>query len=94
MQRCVSHEPPILALKGSIGHSIAACGVVELIAALYCLRAGRVEGAFGLSQRDPALPAPNISPFDAGSRPLSGRVALCNTFAFGGINCSLLVGAP
>jgi 3-oxoacyl-(acyl-carrier-protein) synthase len=68
--------------------------VVELIAALYSLRAGRVEGAFGLSQRDPALAAQNISPFEEGPRALSGRVALCNTFAFGGMNCSLLVGAP
>lgn len=88
------HRPPILALKGGIGHSIAACGVVELIAALHALRSRAVEGAYGLAQLDPALPAPNVTPYEEGPRPLRPGVALCNTFGFGGINCALVVAGP
>jgi 3-oxoacyl-[acyl-carrier-protein] synthase II len=89
-----SHNPPVLALKGGLGHSIAACGVVELIAALASLRSGRVENAFGLSSLDSEISSINVMPWNEtnkNEREFSGRYALCNTFGFGGINCALLV---
>ena len=90
-------RPPVLAVKGSIGHSIAACGIVELIAALAALRRGRVEHAFGLTLLDAELGALNVAPWgetQEHDRALQGRYALCNTFGFGGINCALLISAP
>jgi 3-oxoacyl-(acyl-carrier-protein) synthase len=91
-----THEPPVLAVKGGIGHSIAACGLVELIAALSSLRKQSVEHCFGLESFDEALSKINVSAWRAdgiNQRPISGNLALCNTFGFGGINCALLISA-
>jgi 3-oxoacyl-[acyl-carrier-protein] synthase II len=90
-------RPPVLAVKGGIGHSIAACGVIELIAALAALRRGRVEHAFGLTSIDAELASLNIAPWGDQTEKeeaMTGRYALCNTFGFGGINCALLISAP
>jgi 3-oxoacyl-[acyl-carrier-protein] synthase II len=96
LARLFPHLPPVLAVKGSIGHSIAACGIVELIAALSTLHRGIVEDIYSLTTPDPEIAAINIRPWQETTphqRSFSGRVALCNTFGFGGINCSLLVSA-
>lgn len=91
------HGPAVLAVKGGLGHSIASCGVVELIAALGSLRRQQVEHCYGLTSFDSSLPKLNIEPWVEGhptQRPLDKGVAVCNTFGFGGINCALVVSAP
>ena len=88
------HRPPVMAVKGAIGHSIAASGVVEAIAALEALRRGFAPGIAGLTHPDPSLPPLFLAPASAEPRTIRGGVALCNTFGFGGINCALLLGAP
>lgn len=85
------HRPPILAVKGALGHSIAASGAVELLAALAALRARACPPVQNLHTPDGELPPLALTPDGGEATPLAGSIALCNTFGFGGINCSLVV---
>ena len=78
---------PASSLKGYIGHTLGASGSIELIAALYMMR------------NDTILPTLNLENVDdkcAGvfhvKEPLKRKVStvLKNSFAFGGINASLV----
>ncbi len=88
MQQIFGHElPPLTTLKGGLGHTLGASGVLELVALLTCLRAGTVPPTSGFSEADPALgchPVTKAEPFSA------GRVML-NYFGFGGNNTSLIL---
>ncbi len=89
----VGGRPPVLAVKGALGHSIAASGAVEAIAALAALRRGAAEPTVGLEAVDPALPPIALTAASSPPRPVEGTLALCNTFGFGGINCALVLEA-
>jgi 3-oxoacyl-[acyl-carrier-protein] synthase II len=87
----VGARPPVLAIKGAIGHGIAASGAVELIAALAALRKKECAPTTGLDEIDPSLPPIALSGEVDPSRAVDGTIALCNTFGFGGINCALVL---
>jgi len=80
--------PPVTALKRYLGHTLGACGVVELAALLGCLRAGFVPPAAGCEQPDPAL---HLHPLSAPCPAPRGAV-MCNYFGFGGNYASFLIG--
>jgi 3-oxoacyl-[acyl-carrier-protein] synthase II len=82
---------PVSSLKGHLGHSMAACGAIEVIA---CVK---------MMQQEVLLPTRNLTQVDpscAGVKhilentPHRGKVMLSNNFAFGGMNTSLLVSKP
>ena len=76
--------------KGWTGHTLGAAGIVESVFALLALQHGLLPGTLNSVDPDPAC-APQIR-FDNASRPV--RLAMNNSFGFGGNNCSLLFGRP
>jgi len=78
--------------KGQHGHLIGAAGALEAIVTLEALRAGRLPGNPHADDLDPAFAGLHIpvatQPVGAGR-----RLGLSNSFAFGGVNASLLLEA-
>lgn len=83
-------DPIVVSTKGYVGHTLGAAGAIGAIFVLESLQQGWVPASAGVSPADPDLGL-NI-PFE--SVDLELRIALCNSFAFGGSNVSLLFGAP
>jgi 3-oxoacyl-[acyl-carrier-protein] synthase-1/3-oxoacyl-[acyl-carrier-protein] synthase II len=78
------------ATKGATGHTLGAAGAIEAVITLACLAAGRLPPSAGLLEPDPELPAHPVMT----STPITGRYALSQSLAFGGINSALVLGAP
>lgn len=79
--------PPFTGLKRYLGHTLGACGAVELAAFLGCLRAGFVPPTAGCAQPDPEL---RVTPL-AAPQPARTGPAMLNFFGFGGNYASLIV---
>ncbi len=79
--------PPFTGLKRYLGHTLGACGAVELAAFLGCLRAGFIPPTAGCTQPDPEL---RVTPLAAPQPARTGPVML-NFFGFGGNYASLIV---
>jgi 3-oxoacyl-[acyl-carrier-protein] synthase II len=78
-------DVPVSSFKGSVGHTIAAAGAVELALCLACLAEGVTPGTVGLEDLDPECPA-NVLRDSLPRRP---RVLLSNSFGFGGQNACI-----
>lgn len=72
--------------KAYTGHTLGAAGIVESVIALLALQTGHLPGTLGARTPDPAC-GPQIR-FDDARR--EARLAMNNSFGFGGNNCSLL----
>ena len=81
-------EIPVFSLKGQIGHLIAACGAVELLAAVYSLQTQTVPVTVNCVERDPEAPL-NVVIGKSLSKKISCILKL-NT-AFGGQNAAFVV---
>ncbi len=79
---------PVSSLKGHLGHTMAASGAIELIAAIRMLHAGTLVPTRNLETPDPAC-----GDIDLITAPRTGQyaVAMKNSFALGGFNASLIV---
>jgi 3-oxoacyl-[acyl-carrier-protein] synthase-1 len=79
-------DPLVISNKGYIGHTLGAAGATGAICALEALRDGWVPASAGANPADPELGL-NVpsAPVD-----VELRVAMCNAFAFGGSNVSLV----
>jgi 3-oxoacyl-[acyl-carrier-protein] synthase II len=97
-----AREIPISSTKSVVGHSIGGAGAVEAIATLHTLRNGVVPPTVGLEEPDEdldldyvpgkAVPLPPpASGFNANGD--GRRVAVSNSFAFGGHNAVLVIEA-
>lgn len=71
--------------KGFTGHTLGAAGIVEAVISLLALREGRVPANLGAEDPDPACGEQFA--WTSEQRPL--RVALSNSFGFGGNNACL-----
>ena len=69
------------------GHTLGAAGAIEAIATLLTLRHGIIPPTVNFTSADPACPL-NMVANEA--RPAALEFALSNTFAFGGLNASLV----
>ncbi|RMH04562.1 MAG: beta-ketoacyl-[acyl-carrier-protein] synthase family protein [Planctomycetota bacterium] len=78
---------PIQATKSMIGHLICAAGAAEAIATIECLRRNKVHPTLNLHDPDEACDLDYV-PLVARDHPT--RVAMCNSFGFGGMNASLI----
>ena len=78
--------------KGHHGHALGAAGSIEFAATVLAIEHGRIPATLGL--RTPAMTEPRVQLVGGGpiDRPI--RVALSNSFAFGGNVASVAVGAP
>jgi len=72
--------------KGWTGHTLGAAGSLEAVITLLTLRSGFMPGNLNSRTLDPAC-GPQIRLDGAAGSP---RIAMSNSFGFGGSNCSLL----
>lgn len=79
---------PLVATKGMTGHTLGAAGAIEAVFTLAHLRAGVVPASVGFGEQDPEL---GVAPTTA-LTPVSGRVAVSQSLAFGGNNSVLVLG--
>ena len=79
---------PCSSTKAWTGHTLGACGIVEAVIAGQCMAGGFVAGCLGIDAPDPAFRAQVA--VETLHRPV--RTVVSNSFGFGGINCSLVLG--
>lgn len=77
---------PLAGWKGSLGHTLGSCGLVELALVLASLRAGRAPGTVG-SASPTFTDTVALAPFATGA--FDG--AVCTSNAFGGAHAALLI---
>ena len=82
---------PVSSLKGHLGHTLGACGALEMAFAISMLRDGWIAPTRNLDVVDKECAPLDYVRGEARSARLT-RV-LCNKFAFGGINTSLIFAA-
>lgn len=82
---------PVSSLKGHFGHTLGACGAIEIAVAIAMLREGWIAPTRNLEVvGDGCAPLDYVIGEPRGARL---RRVLCNKFAFGGINTSLVLAA-
>lgn len=81
---------PVSSTKGYTGHLLGAAGATEMLFAIHAIRTGRLPATLGAQPLDPAVT------IDVVTEPRTARVrtVLSNSFAFGGSNVAVVVGAP
>jgi 3-oxoacyl-[acyl-carrier-protein] synthase II len=79
---------PVSSIKGAVGHLMAASGAIEIAACLLPLCEGILPGTAHHEDRDPECEINVLAAPRAGDV----RVALSNSFGFGGQNVSILLG--
>jgi 3-oxoacyl-[acyl-carrier-protein] synthase II len=84
-----AHEIPVTANKSMTGHLISASGAVEAIAAIQCMAHDCVSPTINLEQPDPKC---DLDYVPNRSRAHSQQYVLSNSFGFGGMNATLILG--
>ena len=83
-----AHSVAISSIKSMIGHLIAAAGAVELITCVLAIRDGKVPPTINYRERDPNCDLDYV-PNEPRDREV--KVALSNSFGFGGQNDTLVI---
>jgi 3-oxoacyl-[acyl-carrier-protein] synthase II len=78
----------ITANKSMIGHTLGAAGAIEAITTVLAIRDGRIPPTINLTDPDPEAAGLDLTPNTAASKDV--RVALSNSFGFGGQNTALV----
>jgi nodulation protein E len=79
----------ISSTKSMHGHTLGAAGAIEGIATLLALRHGLAPPTANFTELDPAFTGLDVVPNKARAAALG--IALSNTFAFGGLNATLVL---
>jgi len=91
--RVMAAERPPLAssVKGALGHWIAGAGALGFLCACEAVSSGTIMPTVGLEKPDQDCRLEHVM-----GRSIHEKVesALVNSFAFGGANCSIVVGSP
>lgn len=80
---------PVSSTKGATGHLMGAGGVTEFIACIQSIREGVIPPTLNYDQPDPQC---DLDYVPNESRKADVKVAMSNSFGFGGQNTSLIVG--
>lgn len=82
------NKVPVSSLKGHFGHSLAACGALEVIASIEMMHRSVL-----IPTRNLETPDPECGDLMLIQKPLEQKTtcALSNNFAFGGMNTSLII---
>lgn len=83
-----SDKLPVSSTKSMHGHTLGAAGAVEAIATLLALQHGLLPPTVNFTSPDPACDL-DVVPNEA--RPAPIETAISNTFAFGGLNATLVM---
>lgn len=86
-----AYQIPVSSTKSMHGHLLGAAGALELVICVGCLQRGWVPPTMHLDQADPACDLDYVAGGARDDIPL--RIALSNSFAFGGTNAVLAVEA-
>jgi 3-oxoacyl-[acyl-carrier-protein] synthase II len=81
---------PVSSIKALTGHMLGAAGAVEVVATLLALRHGVIPPTWNWLETDPDC---DVDCVPNEPRPARLRLALCNSYAFGGNNASLVLAA-
>ena len=81
----------VSSLKGHFGHLLGASGAVESAVSIAMLKSGWLAPTLRLKEVDPECADLN---YLKEITPVSGEFVMSNTFAFGGVNTSLIFRAP
>jgi 3-oxoacyl-[acyl-carrier-protein] synthase II len=79
----------VTANKSMIGHTLGAAGAIEAISTIQSLRTGIVPPTINLDDPDEAAAGLDLTPNTARERPM--KVAVSNSFGFGGQNSALVL---
>lgn len=79
---------PCSSTKGATGHTLGAAGAIEAIIASQAITEGWVPGSPGTDVVDPAI----AIDYCRTGQDAPVRIALSNSFGFGGSNCALVLG--
>jgi 3-oxoacyl-[acyl-carrier-protein] synthase II len=85
------NPPPASSTKSMTGHMMGAAGSAGAAAAVLAVSERMLPPTINYAVPDPACDL-DVVPNEA--RPAGPDIALCNAFALGGINCSLVFGRP
>jgi nodulation protein E len=80
---------PVSSCKGVLGHGLGAAGALEVVATALALRTGTIPPTANFQEPDPDCGL-DVVPNVARSAPI--RRAISNSFAFGGLNATLVLG--
>ena len=78
----------ISSLKSYVGHALGACGSLEAMTTILCMREGWFHPTLNLSNPDPACA--ELDYLMGEGRAIDTEFAMSNNFAFGGVNTSLV----
>jgi 3-oxoacyl-[acyl-carrier-protein] synthase II len=84
-----AEQIPVTANKSMLGHTLGAAGAIEAIATILTIREGCIPPTINLTDPDPESAGLDLTPNVAVSRAV--RVALSNSFGFGGQNTALVL---
>ncbi|TXN21725.1 beta-ketoacyl-[acyl-carrier-protein] synthase family protein [Methylobacterium sp. WL9] len=80
--------PPVSSTKGTTGHALGAAGALEAVATVLAMTRSVAPPTANLTDQDPEL---DIDAIPLLARPMPIRAAMSNSFAFGGLNASLIL---
>jgi 3-oxoacyl-[acyl-carrier-protein] synthase II len=83
-----AHQIPVSSTKSMHGHLLGAAGALELVICVGCLERGWIPPTMNLDQPDPLCDLDYVA---GAARETPLRIALSNSFAFGGTNVVLAV---
>ena len=83
-----AYNIPVSSTKSMLGHTIGAAGAIEAIITAMALKNGILPPTINYNQSDPDL---DLDYIPNNSRPGDIRVALSNSFGFGGHNATLVL---
>jgi 3-oxoacyl-(acyl-carrier-protein) synthase len=84
-----AYQIPVNGTKSMLGHCLTAAGLIELVATVLQIKGGWVHPTINQEEPDPQLDldfVPNVA------RDARIELAMSNSFGFGGINSSVIVG--
>ncbi|QDQ09657.1 beta-ketoacyl-[acyl-carrier-protein] synthase family protein [Streptomyces spectabilis] len=88
IRRVFDHRPSVTSVKGVTGHSLGAAGAIEVAVTALTLEKGLVPPTANLTGQDPQI---DLDVVAKAARPADVRVAVSNSFGFGGQNAVVLL---
>ncbi len=90
LRRVFGQVPPVVSTKPLTGHQLGAAGATEAVFTILCLEAQQIPGTLGAEPLDELLGIP----VSESAQRVAGRLALSNSFGFGGSNAAVVLEVP